>query len=331
MNLQRWILQRKPDWEKLENLLDTVNAKGLRGLTSQQMLTLGSLYRSVSADLSRSRANNAGEHIIDYLNSLTSRAHNIVYRLPPMKFSDILNFFTYEFPETFRKCFPQFLIAFLVFWIGAGIAMTTVHIDPTNTSHLFVPESVINKLQQGEVWTEKLEASPFISSMVMTNNIKIALSAFAYGLIFGIGTLYIMFINGFMIGGGIQVVIENGLGYKILTFIAAHGVIELTTVYIAGAAGIIMGWALISPGDYKRWDAVKIKGKEAGKLAMGCVILLIIAGTIEGLISPNNAIHPYIKFAIAIMTGLAMIIYFGFAGRKKQKETTNLENPTRSH
>jgi uncharacterized membrane protein SpoIIM required for sporulation len=317
MNLQRWILQRKPDWERLENLLEVINAQGLRALKSQQILTLGSLYRSVSADLSRSRANNAGEQIIDYLNSLTSRAHNIVYVLPPMKFQDVLNFFIFEFPQTFRNYFPQFLVAFFVFWIGAAIAMTTVHIDPGNTSHLFVAESTINKLQEGEVWTENVEASPFVSSMVMTNNIKIALSAFAYGLIFGIGTLYIMFINGFHIGGGIQVVIENGLGYKILTFIAAHGVIELTTVYIAGAAGLIMGWALINPGEYKRWDAVKLKGRSAGKLALGCVFLLIIAGTIEGLISPNDAIPPFIKFSIALLTGLGLIIYFAFAGRRR--------------
>ena len=330
MNLQRWILQRKPDWEKLEHLLDIINSYGLKGLKSDQLLKLGSLYRSVSADLSRARANNVGEQITDYLNHLTSRAHNYVYRLPPMKFADIKNFFYYEFPQTFRQCFAQFLIAFSFFWIGAGMAMFTVHSDPANTSHLFLPEYTIEKLQQGQVWTDNLDANPVISSMVMTNNIKVALNALAYGLLFGLGTLFIMFMNGFHIGGGIQVVIENGLGFNILSFIAAHGVIELTTIYIAGAAGLLIGWALIDPGKYKRWDAVKLRAKTATKLGIGCVFLLIIAGTIEGLISPSQDIPPLVKFAIAIFTGICLIAYLGFAGRQKvlKVEEDNIESNT---
>ncbi|MGD9581365.1 MAG: stage II sporulation protein M [Vampirovibrionia bacterium] len=317
MNLQRWILQRKPDWVKLEGLLDKINAYGLKGLTSNEILTLGSLYRSISADLSRARANNVGEQITDYLNSLTSRTHNYVYRLPPMKSKDIWDFFSYDFPETFRRCFPQFIIAFLIFWIGAAIAMISVHIDPANASYLFLSEHSIEKLQQGIVWTDTSDASPFISSFVITNNISIALKALAYGLFFGIGTIYIMFFNGFAIGGSIQVVIEHGLGYNILSFIAAHGVIELTTVYIAGGAGLLIGWALIDPGEHKRWDAVKLRIKCATKLGIGCTVLLIIAGTIEGLISPNWSIHPYFKFSIAIITAIGLILYFGFAGRNR--------------
>lgn len=316
MNLQRWILQRKPDWEKLEKLLDTINAYGLKGLRSDQLLMLGSLYRSVSADLSRARSNNVGEQITDYLNNLTSKAHNYVYRLPPMKLLDILNFFIYDFPQTFRSTFPQFLIAFCIFWFGAILAMTTVHVDPSNTSHLFLADHVIDKLEQGQVWTDATDASPFVSSFVITNNIRIALTALAYGIIFGVGTLFIMFYNGFMIGGGIQVVIENGLGYNILSFIAAHGVIELTTIFIAGGAGLLIGWALIDPGEYTRWDAVKLRARSASKLGLGCVVLLIIAGTIEGLISPNSAIHPYFKFSVAIISAFALIIYFSLVGRK---------------
>lgn len=327
MNLQRWILQRKPDWVKLESLLDTINAYGLKGLTSKEILTLGSLYRSVSADLSRARANVVGEQITDYLNSLTARTHNYVYRLPPMRSKDIWDFVAFDFPDTFRRCFPQFVIAFLIFWIGAIIAMTSVHVDPSNASYLFLDEGSIEKLQQGIVWTDTSDASPFISSFVITNNISIALKALAYGLLFGLGTIYIMFFNGFMIGGSIQVVIEHGLGYNILSFIAAHGVIELTTVYIAGAAGLLIGWALIDPGEYKRWDAVKLRARCATKLGIGCVILLIIAGTIEGLISPNAAIHPYFKFTISIITAIALIIYFMFAGRNHNKEPEATNTP----
>lgn len=322
MNLQRWILQRKKDWEKLEGLLNKIEAYGLKGLKNKEILMLGSLYRSASADLSRARANDVGEQITDYLNSLTSRAHNYVYRLPPMKARDIWTFFSYELPKTFRECFPQFLIAFSVFWLGAAISMISVHIDPANTSQLFVPEHTIEKLQQGVVWTDVGDSSPVLSSFVITNNVKIALTALAYGILFGVGTLYIMFFNGFMIGGTIQVVIENGLGFNILSFIAAHGVIELTTIYIAGAAGLLLGWALINPGKYKRWDAVKLQGRKAVKLGIGTVVLLVIAGTIEGLISPSTVLPAAIKFSVSLVSVIALIAYFGFAGRRPPESKT---------
>lgn len=317
MNLSRWLTQRKPDWEKLEELLNTINAYGIKGLSNHQILTLGSLYRSVSSDLSRARANNVGEQIIDYLNSLTSRTHNYVYSIPPKKLIDVWNFIAYEFPRSFRACFPQFLLAFSVFWIGALLAMITVHNDPLNTSRLFMDEMTIQRLQQGQIWTESVDVSPITSSLIMTHNINIALSAVAYGIMFGVGTLYILFYNGFHIGGTVQVVIENGLGFKILTFIASHGVIELTTIYIAGAAGLLIGWSLVNPGEHRRWDAVKLKINQISKLALGCGFLLIIAGTFEGLISPNENIPPGIKFTIAILSGICLILYFALAGRDK--------------
>lgn len=316
MNLTRWILQRKPEWEELESLLNRVKAFGIKSLSSKEILHLGSLYRSVSADLSRARVYQVGEKIEYYLNDLTGKAHNIVYKNPPMNFSDIQKFFFYSFPCTFRQYFPQFILALLFFWIGSVIAMTAVHIDPVNVSPLFLDEAAIESLKDGKIWTDELSSSPMLSSFILVHNIKIALSAFAYGIFFGIGTLYILFFNGFSIGGTVQVVIENGLGSSILTFISAHGVIELTTIYIAGAAGFIIGWALINPGEYKRWDAVKLKAKSAGTLALGCVFLLIIAGTIEGLVSPNESISPSIKYAIALISAIFLILYFAFAGKK---------------
>lgn len=320
MNLQRWLLQRKPDWVNLENILNKIDSSGIKALKSSEILTLGSLYRCASADLSRARVNNASEQIIAYLNNLTLRAHNNIYKLSSFKLSNIWDFIVYDFPCAFRETFAEFVLAFGIFVFAAVLAMLTVHSDPSNTSDYFVPPNVIQSLRQGNFWTDDLTSNPLISSQVMINNIRIALSALSFGMILGIGSLFIMFYNGFVIGGSIQVVAENGLLIKILTFISAHGVIELTTVFIAGAAGLIMGWALVNPGEYKRWDAVKLKAKIASKLAMGCVLLLIIAGTIEGLISPNQHIPAYIKFLIALLSAILLIIYFFFVGRNRKLE-----------
>lgn len=319
MNLQRWILQRKPDWDTLEDLLNRINTKGLRSLSSEELLSLGSLYKATSADLSRARVKNVGEPLKLYLNNLVSKAHNYVYRQPPMRFRAVVDFVWYEFPATFRQCFLHFVIAFSVFWIGAVLAMTTVHIDPSSTSHFFIPDQIVEDLRAGTLWTDRVQANPLESYSLMSNNISVAFKAFVYGILFGIGTIYFLFMNGFVIGGGVQVVIENGLGDKILTFISSHGVIELTSIYIAGAAGLLIGWALVNPGEHKRWDSVYLKSVMAFKLILGCALLLIIAGTIEGLISPNPNIPETVKFMISLTSGLLLILYFTFAGRKPKK------------
>ena len=138
--------------------------------------------------------------------------------------------------------------------------------------------------------------------------------AFAFGALFGLGTLYVMAQNGLSIGAVLALVYRAGYGIDLVTFMVGHGVIELSCIFIAGGAGMLIGSAIILPGDLSRADALKSRGLEAVRLIAGCVPLLVVAGTIEGFISPA-AINPLIKYAIAILTGIALYTYLIFAGR----------------
>ena len=164
-------------------------------------------------------------------------------------------------------------------------------------------------------WWERLnEANQVGASEIMTNNIKVTIYTFAFGAMFGVGTLFFLAYNGMSIGSVLALTYRAGFGNDLVTFMVGHGVIELSCIFIAGGAGLLIGSALIMPGDLSRADALTTRGKDAIRLMMGVAVLLVLAGTIEGFISPAP-IDPRIKFSIAAITGIALYSYLLLAGR----------------
>jgi uncharacterized membrane protein SpoIIM required for sporulation len=179
----------------------------------------------------------------------------------------------------------------------------------------FFREIVINNRTH---WWENLNrANQIGSTQIFTNNIKVTFYAFAFGAMLGLGTLYVLAYNGASFGAIIALTYRAGFGNDLLTFVVGHGVIELSCIFIAGGAGLLIGSAMIMPGDLTRGDALKSRGMEAVRLIVGCIPLLVVAGIIEGFISPAP-INPLIKFAIAGVTGVALYSYLFLAGREPE-------------
>ncbi|MCA1625504.1 MAG: stage II sporulation protein M, partial [Acidobacteria bacterium] len=168
-------------------------------------------------------------------------------------------------------------------------------------------------------WLNLNEANQIGSSFILTNNILVSFRAFAFGAFFGIGSLYVLAFNGLHFGGalGICYKIDSGFGNELLTFVVGHGVIEMSCIYLAGGAGMLIGYSMINPGDSTRADALKRNGLEAVRLAVGCACLLVTAGIIEGFLSPS-ALPPFVKFVTGILTGIAMYSYLFLAGQVKE-------------
>src|SRR4029078_1094231 len=131
---------------------------------------------------------------------------------------------------------------------------------------------------------------------------------FAFGALFGVGTLFYLAYNCATIASVLVLIYRSVIGNDLMTFMVGHGVIELSCIFIAGGAGLLIGSALLMPGDLSRADALKSRGKDAVRLMMGVAVLLVVAGTIEGFISPAP-IPAMIKFSIAAITGLALYSY----------------------
>ena len=319
MPLDRFINERKTAWQRLEGLLHLVDRMSLRKLHREEVRELGRIYRRTASDLAIARAESRDPRLINYLNSLVIRAHGRIYRADAQGGRRIRNFFARDFPQTFRRTWRYTALSFvvvLVFSVGSFIG---TRLDPEFSEFAgispYFREVVINK--RTHWWQDLNEANQIGSSQIFTNNIRVTFYAFAYGAMLGVGTLCILAFNGAMVGAILALTYRAGFGNDLVAFMVGHGVIELSCIFISGGAGLLIGSALLMPGDLTRGDALKSRGLEAIYLVVGCVPLLVVAGIIEGFISPAP-ISPIIKFSIGGITGIAMYSYLLLAGREQE-------------
>jgi uncharacterized membrane protein SpoIIM required for sporulation len=181
-------------------------------------------------------------------------------------------------------------------------------------------------IEDQELWTDiPVAERPFSSSFIMTNNIRVAFLAFAGGVTAGLLTIYILIYNGLMLGGITGLTAHYGVGFDLWTFVIGHGVIELSVIVIAGASGLMMGWAIIHPGLLRRRDALALAARKGVRLIIGSVPLLVIAGLIEGFISPNELIPWPVKWSVGLVSGIVLYSYLFLAGRKRPLSTETQE------
>ncbi len=316
MNVERWVAKRRPVWEQLEDLLKQVDKRGLTTLTRDQLQALGRLYRSASADLSRARALNLGVDIVSYLNNLVVKAHNQVYQRPRNRWLDFLNFFWVTFPAVVRQKIAYIALAMAIFWLPAFACWGFMLKDP-NFAHLelrpgepIVSDVMWDMIERKQMWTDSLQdASPTFASTISTNNIKVCIVSFALGITCAIGTVVILFLNGVMLGtifGACQIF---GMLPKIAAFVVGHGSLELPAIFISGGAGLLLGTALLFPGQYRRLDALKLASRPAFALFGGCVPLLLIAGAIESFISPRTDLPAEAKLFVGAAAFICLLLY----------------------
>jgi uncharacterized membrane protein SpoIIM required for sporulation len=314
--LDRFINQRKNAWQRLEDLLKLLDASTLKRLGREEVRELGRIYRRTASDLAIARAESRDPRLINYLNSLVIRAHGRIYRAESHGGKRILRFFSHELPQTFRRTFRYTLLSFSVFIVFAIFGFIGTRYDPEFSELVGVdPAFREMNIETKTHWWEQLnEGNQVGASLIMANNIQVTIYTFALGATCGIGTLLYLAMNGANIASVLALTYRAGFGNDLITFMVGHGVIELSCIFIAGGAGLLIGSAMVIPGDMTRADALKTRGMEAVRLMIGVAILLVVAGTIEGFISPAP-IDPRIKFTIAGLTGVTLYSYLLLVGR----------------
>lgn len=319
MSSERFIKERKSAWQRLEHLLGRLGGSSLRRLERGEVRELGRIYRRTASDLAIARAESRDPRLVNYLNNLVIRAHGRIYRADAQGWQRLWEFFTKGFPRTFRRTWRYTALAFAVFWIFAVVGFVGTTQDPDFSELLGVHPLQRAAVNSGVRWWESLnEANQVGSSGIMTNNIQVMFLAFAFGAFLGVGTLYIMALNGALNAAVLALVYRAGYGNELVSFMVGHGVIELSCIFLAGGAGLLIGSALLLPGDLSRSDALKTRGLDAIRLVAGCVPILVVAGIIEGFVSPVP-INPAIKYGIGIATGLALYAYLLLAGREQDE------------
>ena len=309
---------RKADWEKLTRLLER-SQNGVEGLSPEDVHTLGQLYRLATSDLALAQRDFPEHRVAQYLNQLVARAHAVVYRGEPMAWRRIWHFVSTGYPRAFRRAGPFMLAAFLLFAIPALVAGLITAWDPPAARWL-LPEEVqelIPMIEDQDLWVDiPVEERPYASAFIMQNNIRVAFMAFSGGLLLGLFTLWIMVLNGLMLGGITGLTAHYGVGFELWTFVIGHGVVELSVIFIAGGTGLMLGWSILRPGLLRRRDALAQAAQLAVRLVAGCVPLLVIAGIIEGFISPAETLPWYVKWAVGLLSGALLYGYLLLSGSK---------------
>ncbi len=315
-----FIRLREKDWKRLEKLTDRRRGRGV--LSAVEIRELGTLYRAVSSDLALAQRDYPGQRVTAYLNQLLIRTHSYIYQENVSDLRPLLRYFTRDLPQAFRQTFIFTLVAFLLFLIPAVIGYRMTYSNPDYAGILGL-ESERETLADHQTWTDiPVNQRPYAASFIMSNNIRVAILAFGGGIVFGLFSMYLLVTNGLMVGGVLGLATHYELGQSLLGFMAGHGVIELSVIFIASGAGLQLGWALLNPGRYSRRDALGLAAKRAVMLVIAAFPLLIIAGTIEGLFSPSN-VYPFsTHLAMGLCTGTILYAYLLLAGRAREPEAT---------
>jgi uncharacterized membrane protein SpoIIM required for sporulation len=167
------------------------------------------------------------------------------------------------------------------------------------------------------MWTQSIVTiKPLASSGIMTNNLSVSFSVFATGILGGVGTVYMLLTNGLLFGVISAACWQAGMAKDLFSFVAPHGVIEIPSILIAGAAGLLLARGLLFPGPMTRRDAMVFYGGKAIRLVAGIIPLLVVAGIIEGFVSPSP-LTATTKWATAALSALLLCLYLGAAGRRR--------------
>jgi uncharacterized membrane protein SpoIIM required for sporulation len=308
-----FVERRQEDWQRLERLLKEAQ-KGAGMLSAADLYALGQLYRSATSDLALAQRDFPNAQVTIYLNRLVARAHALIYREEPLRWQELRRFYRETFPQYFRQLLPYTLVAFLIFLLPALVAFAVVWADTESIYTLLGSNPSIQELvrtvENGELWTD---IAPSVrsaaSATILTNNIGVMFMAFAGSATAGLFTLFILFINGLNIGGVFGLLQAHGMSGGLAEFVAAHGFIELSVIFVSGGCGLYVGEALIRPGLLSRKDALVARARLAVAVILGCVPFLVLAGIIEGFISPSGL--PWlVKAAVGVGTGLILYWYW---------------------
>jgi uncharacterized membrane protein SpoIIM required for sporulation/uncharacterized RDD family membrane protein YckC len=304
------VATNSPRWLTFAATVAEAQKKGLKSLGERRVREFVSEYRSLSSDLARLRTatRDADASELFYLSRLVGAAHNLLYRSRATSLRDAVRFLAHDVPAEIRRSAGPILLAAVLLFLPGIVAAIAV-IQRPSVAPIFIPEGMLDRAEagvkraaDGSGYIEDPQVyRPLMASGIIRNNIQVTFVAFAAGITAGIGTALALVLNGVSLGGVIGLYQSKGILSLLLAFVAPHGVLELTAICIAGGAGFLVAAAILIPGRRTRRRALAENGKRAVQLIAGSTLLLLIAGTLEGLISPI----PYWPFEWKV--GVAMI------------------------
>ncbi len=319
----RFRKEREDAWRQLETLLDRAERSAPSSLTDDEMLSIPALYRAALSSLSVARATSLDQALIDYLEALSARAYFFVYGSRTSLKENLQKFFSQDWPVNVARIWRETIAAALITFAGALTAFVLVTADPDWYSAFVAPEMASGRdtAATTDELRKTLYAEPggqeglgVFATFLFTHNAQIAFFAFALGFAFCLPSSMLLAYNGAVLGAMMALFASRGLGFEFTGWIVIHGVTELFAVILAGAAGLRIGWSIAFPQNLTRLSAAGMAGRQGAVVMIGVVIMLFLAGLLEGF-GRQLITSDILRYAIAAGTGLIWAQYFYRTGR----------------
>ncbi len=284
--------EREGDWQRLEAMLKRIEGRSPRALSDDDLLDLPLLYRSTLSSLSVARATVLDRALIDYLEALSLRAYLAIYGASGGFGRRIARFFLTDWPAAMRALWVETLVAIAVMAAGTAAGYLLVQGEPEWFASIVGSDMAGGRGPYASAETLKsiLYTTPkdqdglkFFATYLFTHNAQVSLMCFALGFAFGVPTLMLIFYNGAALGAMLQIYAAKGLGLPMIGWLSIHGTTELFAICLAGAAGLHIGTRIAFPRGRTRMAAASAAGRTAGTAMIGVVLMLAVAGLLEGV------------------------------------------------
>jgi uncharacterized membrane protein SpoIIM required for sporulation len=311
MEYQRFLRTREPIWRALEDGLRTVRRRA-GSMRYGDIEALAVRYRQVLHDFALARARFPRTRAAERLASLALEGTYLLQHDPETSRFGITRFLTRSFPRAFRSVCPQIAVAAALFGVAALFGLFLATVQPAMAFAFLGPEA-IEGLSEGQLWTESIGTivPPSVSSSVIaTNNMSVAISAWAGGAMAGLGAVYILLLNGLLLGAVVGITGHYGLAGRLLEFVAAHGPLEITLILVTAGAGLSVGRALVETREVPRRESLPRAARTALFVLLGSLPWFLILGLVESFLSPSTQLGAGSK----VLLGLTLeSLYLVFA------------------
>jgi uncharacterized membrane protein SpoIIM required for sporulation len=312
VDVDRFILRNQASWTRLEAL--SASARSRRGLAPAEVEELVQLYQRASTHLSHARTERADPTLIVRLTRLVAGAGNVLYGSRSRSAAGAARFFTTSFPAAIWHIRRAVVASALLLLVPAAVvALWLANSDAALEAS--APDAVRQAYVEDdfEAYYSSEPAGQFATA-VTVNNIQVSILAFAAGILVCIATAYILVLNGANVGVAAGLFAAVGEQPKFWGLILPHGVLELSAVIVAGGAGLAIGWAIVSPGDRTRSEALAAEGRRSAVVILGLMLAFIVAGVIEGFVTPSG-LPTAVRVSIGLTVGIAFWTYAIVLGR----------------
>lgn len=328
MNPDRIVVARRERWARLGDLLDRARKGGGPGaLAPEEVREFAGLYREAAADLARLRTARAEPEVTAYVERLVAAGHDVLYRGGAAEgtgAAGFVRFLATGFPRVVRRSAGAFALAAALWAAGALMAFAAASVRPDLARELS-PQAYLDRAEAAAAARAAGETPgylhldptflPLFSSAVIANNVQATFLAFALGVTAGLGTAAVLLFNGVLFGAVAALFSNAGVSEPFWTFVAAHGMVEIPAFLLAGAAGLRVGGAILRPGTRTRREGLVAEALDAARLLGGTTIVLVVAGLIEGFVSPSP-LPAWAKAATGVAAGATLLLWVLLGGRR---------------